>query len=121
MRLVTIAIFIFFFNYSSYAFISDSKLIECNSVTHANRYVFKYKKKLLSKPTLTVREKGLWKPYCSQGKLVFNEDSIMCKSKMYNSIIDLITSQYSYDMKLKPIGKIERRYAERFVCLIDGK
>ena len=122
MIAITIAIFIVVFNYPSYAFISDTKIIECSAIGY-DRKVFKFEKKLLSEPTLTQRKNGLWKTYCSQGKLVFNEDSIMCKGKMYNSTLDLVTHRYRYTKRSKPITKNEFAplLIHQFVCLIDGK
>ena len=125
MIAITIAIFIVVFNYPSYAFFSDTKLIDCKSVKKNTR-LFKYEKKLLSQPTLTAREKGVWNSYCSDGKLIFNDDSIMCKSKWHNSVIDFVTKKYSYvnvpemlrDGKIKDTGF---RYRETFKCQINSK
>ncbi len=117
-----IAIFIYIFSFPSYAFFSDTKIIECSALGY-DRKVFKFEKKLLSEPTLTQRKNGLWKTYCSQGKLVFNEDSIMCKGKIYNSTLDLVTHRYRYTKRSKPITKNEFAplLIHQFVCLIDGK
>ena len=121
-KLVVLSITMIFINFPSHAFISDTKIIECSAIGY-DRKVFKFHKKLLSEPTLTQRKNGLWKPYCPQGKLVFNEDSIMCKSKMYNSTLDLVTHEYEYTKRSKPItkNKFEPLLIHKFVCLIDGK
>ena len=125
MIAITIAIFIVVFNYPSYAFFSDTKLIDCKSVKKNTR-LFKYEKKLLSQPTLTLREKGVWNSYCSDGKLKFNDDSIMCESKWHNSILDFVAKTYSYvnvpetirDGTMKDTGF---RYRETFKCEINSK
>ena len=122
MIAISIAIFIVVFNYPTYAFFSDTKLIECSSTSKVNKKtIFKYEKKLLSEPTLTERKIGLWLQYCKYGKLTFNEDSIRCKTDMYNSLLDLVTNQYSWNVKIKPIGKKEQRYSERYICKIMDK
>jgi hypothetical protein len=47
----------------------------------------------------------------------------MCKSKTYNSTLDLITNQYLYYKKLKPVTeyKFVPLLVEEYYCLIDGK
>ena len=121
-KLVVLSITMIFMNFPSHAFISDTKIIECSRLGH-DRKVFKFQKILLSEPTLSQRKNGLWKPYCSEGKLRFNEDSIMCKSKTHNSTLDLITNQYIYFKKLKPITeyKFVPLLEEKYYCLINGK
>ena len=54
---------------------------------------------------------------------MFNEDSIMCKGKIYNSTLDLVTHRYRYTKRSKPITKNEFAplLIHQFVCLIDGK
>ena len=122
MKLLITTLTMIFINFSSHAFISDTKIIECSALGY-DRKVFKFEKKLLSEPTLTQRKNGLWQTYCSQGKLVFNEDSIMCKGKIYNSTLDLVTHRYRYTKRSKPITKNEFAplLIHQFVCLIDGK
>ena len=118
MIAISMAIFIVVFNYPTYAFFSDTKLIECSSTSKMNKKtIFKYEKKLLSEPTLTERRGGLWLQYCKYGKLTFNEDSIKCKTDMYKSLLDLVTNEYLGMSKLNQLEK-EQRYSERYICKI---
>lgn len=132
MKLFILITIISISSFSAYAF-NTSKIIECTGIlkgtSFTNKY-FKYEKKLLSKPSLKVRKNGVWEPYCTKGKLVFNEDSVACKSRSYNSRLDFISKEYEWynrstyktttttksdATKFKPI----RIY--KFNCSYDGK
>ena len=57
-KLIILSVTMIFINFPSYAFISDTKIIECSALGY-DRKVFKFEKKLLYEPILTERKNGL--------------------------------------------------------------